>query len=121
MRIIPKKTRIELMEFYLDVFELVNVTDEKFKVKDRLREFLIHSMVMVSEGWVLDSPSGVRELSKRMKFKSKGEVYNYRVRLKNKNLMFQTKEELILHPALTIKNVGKKMTFTFSIHNEFVK
>jgi len=101
------------VNFYVDVFQLLNVP-EKIRAKKRVKEFLVESMLMYNDGWELDSPDAVEELSDRMKFKVKDEVYTYRGKLKSIGLLIQTKEKrLVLPDGLKLSAIPKKLNFQF--------
>lgn len=118
MRKISKNTKEAFIAFYIDIFQLLNLPEEA-RVKDRLREFLIHSVIMHNEGWILNSSSSVHEIAKRMKFINRDEVYNYRKKLKAKGLLKQTHNDLLLPNSLMLKSIPKKVTFTFTVVNDF--
>lgn len=119
MRNIPMETKEDYVAFYVDIWQLLNLPEE-LRVRDRVREFLIHCVVMYHEGWVLYSKEAVQELADRMGFKNDGEVYNYRIKLKKKGIIMQTRDSLILAPALRIKNIRKRTRFNFTLVNEFL-
>lgn len=107
------------VNFYVDVFQLLNVP-EKIRAKKRVKEFLVESMLMYSEGWELDSAEAVEELSDRMSFSVKDEVYTYRGKLKKIGLLVQTKEKrLVLPDGLKLMIIPKRLNFQFKTVQNF--
>ena len=106
MKKIHFKNKEEFIEFYVDFFQLLYfITKQNKRVTKRLREFLIKSVIMLQEGWDLDSAEGVLEIADRMNFRNKDEVYNYRKKLKERGLMVQTRDSLKLPMALHLPTV----------------
>lgn len=113
MRQLQFNDKMAFVTFYVDVFQLLNVP-EKHRVKRRVKEFLIKSIIMDMDGWELDSPDAVEELASRMDFKVKDEVYTYRGKLKSVNLLIQTKDKrLILPEGLRLRKLPKILNFHF--------
>lgn len=121
MRQIHWQTKREFVEFYVDFFQLLYFPHEEHRAKDRLREFLIHLVLMHHEEWVLYSSAAVHEIADRMGFKNRDEVYNYRKKLKKMGLLIQTKEDLMLPGMLRLLKIPKKFKMSFEIVNLFVK
>lgn len=118
MREINFKDVKKFISFYVDVFQLLNLP-VNMRVKGRLREFLVNQVVMFHEGWDLNSAEGVKEISARMGFTTRDEVYNYRLKLKKQGLFQQTKEGLVLPPGLSLSKIPERMIFQFKVINEF--
>lgn len=112
-------TKRDFIEFYIDLFQLLYFAQEKNRVRDREREFLIHLVIMNNEGWDLSSRKSVRELKNRMKFTKRDDVYTYRTKLKKKNLLQQTKDGLVLPGFLRLKSIKSSMKVAFEIVNTF--
>lgn len=119
MRKIVQKTKEDFFNFYVEIFQLLNIP-EHLRVSDRTKEFLVNMVILFNEGWNLSSKESVLELADRMNFSNKDEVYNYRKKLKDKGLIVQTKTGLILPPALSLKEIPKEIIFKFGISNSFV-
>jgi len=114
MTIVEKVNKEEYVEFFLDIFQILNIPYD-LRIKGRLREFIIYSMMMYYEDWDLDSPEAVLEVSERMNFKNSGEVYNYRQVLKKKNFFFQTKDGVQLIAPLCLKKIHNKVNYNFRV------
>lgn len=114
MKVIEKSSRREYLEFFLDIFQIMNFPYDQ-RIRGRKREFIIHSMSMFNEGWDLYTPEAVTEISERMKFSNEGEVYNYRKVLKEKKFFFQNKNGVHLIPPLCLKKIYPKLNYKFTV------
>ena len=80
-------------------------------------------MMLEYEGIDINSQESVKLTTELMKFKSEGEVYNYRVKLKKVKIkeenifISQTENGLKLHSAICIKTIPEKLKFEFYIDN----
>lgn len=119
MRVLLKNSLKDFLDFYVDVFQVLNI-EEEFRISRREKDFLVTCIMMHYEGYDLGSSESVDEISKRMNFNNKKEVYTYRLKLKKKGYIQQTKESIELPKAFLFKKIPSKLTFQFAIENKDV-
>lgn len=98
MKIIKLNSKYELLSIMIDLTLILKLPAE-FSLRDREKEFLIHTIMLSNEGYTLESSEMVKAISKVMKIKP-DDVYNYRKILKNKGWLVQTVDGFELLSAL---------------------
>jgi DNA-binding MarR family transcriptional regulator len=88
MKVIKLKSKYEMLSKIIDLAITLKLP-EKFSLRDREKEFLIHNILLSNEGYSLESGELVKEICKEMKIKP-DDVYNYRNILKKKGWLSQT-------------------------------
>ena len=116
MKVLKKDNKEDYIATYIDVVSSLFIPYDKW-LKAREREFLIHSVVIRSEGFNLKDTDAVIELKDRMQFRAKEDVYNYRNKLKKKGWLIQTKDDIILPGFFDRfkKKISGSSTFTFKL------
>lgn len=105
----------EFMSKWIDIATILNMP-EKYKLKDREKEFLVNTILYSSNGVDIESKEMVELLCKAMKIKP-ANVYNYRKILKDKHWLEQTPTKLKLLDVIdyTYRELPKELNFKFKI------
>ncbi len=98
MKIIKLNSKYELLSIMIDLALILKLPKE-FGLRDREKEFLIHTIILSNEGYTLESAEMVKTIAKLMNIKP-DDVYNYRKILKNKGWLVQTIDGFELLSAL---------------------
>ena len=116
MSTIQRTTKEEYVGTYIDLISALYWNQEKW-LRPREREFMVHCVVIRSEGLNLKDKNAVEELVSRMGFKDHNDVYNYRNKLKKKDWIVQTTDDLLLPKAFDrFKNkIPLKTPFKFQL------
>lgn len=98
MKVIKLNSKYDLLKKIIDLAIILKLGDEYY-LRDREKEFLIHSIILSNEGYGLESKEMVKAIAKSMRITS-DDVYNYRRILKNKGWLVQTVDGFELLSAL---------------------
>lgn len=104
----------DFISFYFDYWQLVNLP-ENLRVKGREREYMILMMIMHAKN--MNMRDNVDYIYKKMKFKSKREVYTYRSKLTSKGFIEDNKR---LPKSLALKKLPSHCKFVLEVANTAV-
>lgn len=102
-----------LLKKYIDIFSALYV-QEKHWLTEKEKEYFIALIILNSQGIDLSSKKAVYELENTYDFKNKG-VYIYRLKLKDKGWIIQTKSGIDIATAFKFDNLPKMFNFAFKL------
>lgn len=111
---IVKNSYEEFMSLYLDYWQFLNIP-AKYQIRKKLKDFMVHTMVLNMQGMDIGSSEYVQEMKSRMNMTQNTDVYNYRSRLKSKGYLLEDDGNITLPQALNIPQVPRKAVFTFAV------
>jgi hypothetical protein len=115
MKVIKVNSKYDLLKIMIDLAITLKLGDDYY-LRDREKEFLIHSIILSNEGYSLESSETVKTICKLMKIKP-DDVYNYRNILKRKGWLNQTPDGLELLSALDYsdRNIPKDIEIKYKL------
>ena len=114
MQEIVKNSYEEFMSLYLDYWQFINIP-AKYRIRKKLKDFMVHTMVLNMQGMDIGSSDYVKEMKHRMGMTQNTDVYNYRSRLKAKGYLLEDNGSITLPQALNIPQVPRKAVFSFAV------
>lgn len=83
----------EYVGMQLDILQLLKIRDKSKWLRPKPRKFLIHCIILNSQGVDINSTDAVEELRTRMNFDMNDDVYTYRYKLKRAGWLIPEKED----------------------------
>lgn len=118
MSVIKVKSKEEFLQKIIDLTLLLKLP-EQYYLRGREKEFLINSVILNNQGFMLESSGMVKSICSKMSI-NRGDVYNYRNILKKKGWLIQTVDGLELLSSLDYYNrkIPESIDFKFTLKTE---
>lgn len=112
-------TKEKMLDKYIDLFASLYVDDERKWLTPREKDYFIGLILKNNEGVDLVSKECDDYLENELNFKNRG-ISIYRLKLKNKGWIFQTKKGIEIVKAFDFKgkNLPKSVIFNFKLEWE---